>query len=64
MSLLSRFSVTTLQAVTWAGAARQIPHRRNSAGGQCVLSCALGQGCKGPKPLQLVRKSLVAHKDC
>jgi len=45
-------TVTTLQAVTWAGAARRIPRRRNSAGRQYARYCALGQGCKDPKPLQ------------
>ena len=48
-------SVTTLQAVTWAGAARRIPRRRNSAGRQYVRYCALGQGCKDPKPLRPMR---------
>ena len=46
--------VTTLQAVTWAGAARRIPRRRNSAGRQYARYCALGQGCKDPKPLRPV----------
>jgi len=48
-----KISVTTLQAVTWAGAARRIPRRRNSAERQYAQYCALGQGCKDPKPLRL-----------
>ena len=50
-----RLSVTTLQAVTQAGVARRIPRRRNSAEKQYVRYCALGQGCKDPKPLRPVR---------
>ena len=51
-TLASCLGVTTLQAVTWAGAARRIPRTRNSAGRQYARYCALGQGCKDPKPLR------------
>jgi len=37
-------SVTTLQAVTWAGTARRIPRRLSSAEEQYARYCALGQG--------------------
>jgi len=49
-------NVTTLQAVTWAGAARRIPRRKNSAEGQYTRYYALGQGCKDPKPLRPIVK--------
>ena len=58
------FCVTTLQAVTWAGAAWQIPRRRNSAERQYARYCALGQGCKDPKPLRpIVVCSLWSRQD-
>jgi len=41
--------VTTLQAVTWAGAARQIPCRRNSAKRRCTPSGRTGPGVQRPK---------------
>jgi len=52
--------VTTLQAVTWAGTARRIPRRLSSAGKQYTRYCALGQGCKDPKPLRPIRRCSVA----
>jgi len=59
----SHVTVTTLQAITWAGAARRIPRRRNSAERQYVRYCALGQGCKDPKPLRPVR-CCSRHAEC
>jgi len=48
--------VTTLQAATWAGTARRISRRKNSAERQCVQRYALGQGCKDLKLLRPVRR--------
>jgi len=45
--------MTTLQAVTWAGAARRIPHRRNSAGGRCTISYKKSLATFGTPPPQL-----------
>jgi len=41
--------VTTLQAVTWAGAARRTPRRRNSAEGRCTPSGRTGPGVQRPE---------------
>ena len=41
--------MTTLQAVTWAGAARQIPRRRNSAEGRGTPSERTGPGVQRPE---------------
>ena len=41
--------MTTLQAVTWAGAARRIPRRRNSAEGRGTLSRRTGPGVQRPE---------------
>jgi len=43
------FPVTTLQAVTWAGAARRIPRRRNSAERRCTPSRRTGPGVQRPE---------------
>jgi len=42
-------AVTTLQAVTWAGAAQQIPRRRNSAERRCTPSRHTGPGVQRPE---------------
>jgi len=41
--------MTTLQAVTWAGAARRIPRRKNSAGRQYTPSRRTGPGVQRPE---------------
>jgi len=41
--------VTTLQDVTWAGAARRIPRRRNSAERRCTPSRRTGPGVQRPE---------------
>jgi len=50
--------VTTLQAVTWAGAARRIPYRRNSAGGQCTPSRRTRPGVQRPEAPTTSKKVL------
>jgi len=41
--------MTTLQADTWAGAARRIPRRRNSAGRRCTPSRRTRPGVQRPE---------------
>jgi len=54
--------MTTLQAVTWAGAARRIPRRRNSAEGQCTLSGHTGPGVQRPKAPTTNKVLLAAYR--
>jgi len=50
--------VTTLQAVTWAGAARRIPRRRNGAERRCTPSRRTGPGVQRPEAPTTSRKAL------
>jgi len=57
-SVANALRVTTLQAVTWAGAARRIPRRRNSAEGRCTPSRRTGTGVQRPEALTTSKKVL------
>jgi len=50
--------VTTLQAVTWAGAARRIPRRRNSVEGRSTPSGHTGPGVQRPEAPTTSKKVL------